>query len=102
MYFGTVNHDIPINMLCEEIKDERVIALIRKYLKSGVMEGGITSPSVAGTPKGGNLSPLLSNINLAKFDKMLESRGHKFARYADDSNFLVLPGNVTIKKELVI
>ncbi|WP_373665364.1 hypothetical protein SPSIL_053970 [Sporomusa silvacetica DSM 10669] len=88
-YFDTVNHDILINMLREEIQDERVISLIRKYLKSGVMEGGIVSPTSAGTPQGGNLSPLLSNIYLTKFDKLLESRGHKFVRYADDSNIYV-------------
>ena len=88
-YFDTVNHDILINMLREEIKDERVISLIRKYLKSGVMEGGVTSPSIAGTPQGGNLSPLLSNIYLTKFDKLMESRGHKFVRYADDCNIYV-------------
>ena len=83
-YFDTVNHDILINMLREEVKDERVIELIRKYLKSGVMEGGIIKPTEAGTPQGGNLSPLLSNIYLTKFDKLLASRGHKFVRYADD------------------
>lgn len=88
-YFDTVNHDILINMLREEVKDERVIELIRKYLKSGVMEGGIISRSEAGTPQGGNLSPLLSNIYLTKFDKLLESRGHKFVRYADDCNIYV-------------
>jgi RNA-directed DNA polymerase len=76
-------------MLREEVKDERVIKLIRKYLKSGVMEGGIISPTEAGTPQGGNLSPLLSNIYLTKFDKLLESRGHKFVRYADDCNIYV-------------
>ena len=88
-YFDTVNHDLLINMLREEIQDERVISLIRKYLKSGVMEGGIVSPVSAGTPQGGNLSPLLSNIYLTKFDKLLESRGHKFVRYADDCNIYV-------------
>ncbi|WP_371367942.1 hypothetical protein SRRS_16860 [Sporomusa rhizae] len=88
-YFDTVNHDILINMLREEIKDERVIKLIRKYLKSGVMEGGLVSPTVSGTPQGGNLSPLLSNIYLTKFDKLLESKGHKFVRYADDCNIYV-------------
>ncbi|WP_371364049.1 hypothetical protein SRRS_49340 [Sporomusa rhizae] len=88
-YFDTVNHDMLINMLREEIKDERVIVLIRKYLKSGVMEGGIVSPSTSGTPQGGNLSPLLSNIYLTKFDQLLEKRGHKFVRYADDCNIYV-------------
>lgn len=88
-YFDTVNHDILINMLRKEVKDERVIQLIRKYLKSGVMEGGIESPTMAGTPQGGNLSPILSNIYLTKFDKLLENRGHKFVRYADDCNIYV-------------
>lgn len=79
-----------INMLCEEIKDERVIALIRKYLKSGVIEGGIVSPNHSGTLQGeGNLSPLLSNIYLTKYDQLLESREHKFVRYADDCNIYV-------------
>ena len=78
-YFDTVNHDMLINMLREEIKDERVIKLIRKYLKSGVMIDGIISATTQGTPQGGNLSPLLSNIYLTKFDKMLESRGHKLS-----------------------
>ena len=88
-YFDTVNHDILIDMLREQVKDERVISLIRKYLKSGVMINGLISPTTEGTPQGGNLSPLLSNIYLTAFDKLLESRGHKFARYADDCNIYV-------------
>lgn len=88
-YFDTVNHDILIDMLKEQIKDERVISLIRKYLKSGVMINGLVSPTTEGTPQGGNLSPLLSNIYLTAFDKLLESRGHKFVRYADDCNIYV-------------
>ena len=88
-YFDTVNHDILINMLREQIKDERVISLIRKYLKSGVMINGLISPTTKGTPQGGNLSPLLSNIYLTAFDKMLENRGHRFVRYADDCNIYV-------------
>jgi len=88
-YFDTVNHDMLINMVKEEIKDERIIKLIRKFLKSGVMENGVINPSTEGTPQGGNLSPLLSNIYLNKFDKLLESRGHKFVRYADDCNIYV-------------
>jgi RNA-directed DNA polymerase len=78
-----------INMVREEIKDERIIKLIRKFLKSGVMEKGVITKSIEGTPQGGNLSPLLSNIYLNKFDKLLESRGHKFVRYADDCNIYV-------------
>lgn len=88
-YFDTVNHEILIGMLREQIKDERVIRLIRKYLKSGVMINGLISPTTEGTPQGGNLSPLLSNIYLTAFDRMLESRGHKFVRYADDCNIYV-------------
>ena len=88
-YFDTVNHDILIDMLREQIKDERVISLIRKYLKSGVMINGLVSPTTEVTPQGGNLSPLLSNIDLTAFDKLLESRGHKFVRYADDCNIYV-------------
>ena len=88
-YFDTVNHEILIGMLRKQIKDERVIRLIRKYLKSGVMINGLISPTTEGTPQGGNLSPLLSNIYLTEFDRMLESRGHKFVRYADDCNIYV-------------
>ena len=88
-YFDTVNHEILIGMLREQVKDERVIRLIRKYLKSGVMINGLISPTTEGTPQGGNLSPLLSNIYLTAFDRMLESRGHKFVRYADDCNIYV-------------
>lgn len=88
-YFDTVNHEILIGMLREQVKDERVIRLIRKYLKSGVMINGLISPTTEGTPQGGNLSPLLSNIYLTAFDRMLENRGHKFVRYADDCNIYV-------------
>ena len=88
-YFDTVNHEILIGMLREQVKDERVIKLIRKYLKSGVMINGLISPTREGTPQGGNLSPLLSNVYLTAFDHMLESRGHKFVRYADDCNIYV-------------
>jgi RNA-directed DNA polymerase len=88
-YFDTVNHDILINRLRKEVKDEAVINLIRKFLKSGVMINGIVSTTQEGTPQGGNLSPLLSNIYLTAFDQMLESRGHKFVRYADDCNIYV-------------
>jgi group II intron reverse transcriptase/maturase len=88
-YFDTVNHDLLIKMVREEVKDEAVIALIRKFLKSGVMVGGLVSQTEQGTPQGGNLSPLLSNIYLTKFARMLEGRGHKFVRYADDCNIYV-------------
>lgn len=88
-YFDMVNHDILIDRIREVIKDEPVIKLIRKFLKSGVMVDGLVSPTTEGTPQGGNLSPLLSNIYLTAFDRMLESRGHKFVRYADDCNIYV-------------
>jgi group II intron reverse transcriptase/maturase len=88
-YFDTVNHDLLIKMIRETVKDEAVIALIKRFLKSGVMADGLISQTEQGTPQGGNLSPLLSNIYLTKFDRMLEERGHKFVRYADDCNIYV-------------
>jgi group II intron reverse transcriptase/maturase len=88
-YFDTVNHDLLIKMVRETVKDESAIALTRRFLKSGVMADGLASQTEQGTPQGGNLSPLLSNIYLTKFDRMLEERGHKFVRYADDCNIYV-------------
>jgi group II intron reverse transcriptase/maturase len=88
-YFDTVNHDKLLQMLRDEIEDNRVIGLIRKFLKSGVLVGGFVSHSDEGVPQGGPLSPLLSNIYLTKLDKMLEGRGLHFVRYADDCNIYV-------------
>jgi len=88
-YFDTVNHDKLIGLIYKEIKDIRVISLIRKYLQAGVMEKGIFSTSERGVPQGGNLSPLLSNIMLTELDKELEKRGLHFCRYADDCNIYV-------------
>jgi group II intron reverse transcriptase/maturase len=88
-YFDTVNHGLLLGFVREQIEDEAVINLIRKFLRSGVMVDGLVSQTTKGTPQGGNLSPLLSNIYLTKFDRMLESRGLKFARYADDCNIYV-------------
>jgi len=88
-YFDTVNHDILIGLVYKEVKDIRVISLIRKYLKAGVMINGVTKSTEDGVPQGGNLSPLLSNIMLNELDKELTKRGLKFARYADDSNIYV-------------
>ena len=73
-----------MNTLREEIKDKRLIDLVKKYLKSGVMENGIVMRTDEGSPQGGNLSPLLANIYLDKFDKEFEGRGVKVIRYADD------------------
>jgi group II intron reverse transcriptase/maturase len=88
-YFDTINHDLLINMLREKVKDENLISLIRKCLKSGVMAGGIYSPTIEGSTQGSPLSPLLSNVYLTKFDRFLESGEHKFVRYADDCNIYV-------------
>jgi RNA-directed DNA polymerase len=83
-YFDTLNHDMLMNMLREQIHDKRVIDLIKRYLKSGVMENGVVTKTEAGSPQGGNLSPLLANIYLDRFDKEFESRGVRVIRYADD------------------
>jgi group II intron reverse transcriptase/maturase len=88
-YFDTVNHDKLIGLVYKEVKDIRVITLIRRYLNAGVMENGLTKPTKEGVPQGGNLSPLLSNIMLNELDKELENRGLKFCRYADDCNIYV-------------
>ena len=83
-YFDTLNHDILIGLLRQNIEDERVIQLIRRYLKSGVMENGVVMPTEEGSPQGGNLSPLLANIYLNEFDHEFESRKVPYIRYADD------------------
>ena len=88
-YFDTVNHDKLISILREVVNDSDTLHLIRLFLKAGVMEDGLVSPSIKGVPQGGPLSPVLSNIYLDKFDKELESRGLNFVRYADDVNILV-------------
>jgi RNA-directed DNA polymerase len=83
-FFDRVNHDYLMNLLSTRIKDKRVLKLIHQYLKAGAMIGGVTTVNTEGTPQGGPLSPILSNILLDKLDKELESRGHRFVRYADD------------------
>ena len=83
-YFDTLNHDILINLLRQEISDERVIQLIKRYLKSGVMDNGVVMPTDEGSPQGGNLSPLLANIYLNEFDHEFERRNVPTIRYADD------------------
>jgi len=85
-FFDRVNHDILVSRLARRVEDRRVIQLIYRYLQAGVLEGGVVSPRVEGTPQGGPLSPLLSNILLDELDKELERRGHTFVRYADDCN----------------
>lgn len=88
-YFDTVNHDKLISILRERINDAPTLHLIRSYLKAGVMEEGLVSPTDEGVPQGGPLSPVLSNVYLDKLDKELEVRGLSFVRYADDCNIFV-------------
>ena len=88
-FFDRVNHDVLMSRLARRIKDKRVLRLIRRYLQAGMMSNGLTTVRREGTPQGGPLSPLLSNILLDELDKELERRGHKFCRYADDCNVYV-------------
>jgi RNA-directed DNA polymerase len=88
-FFDKVNHDRLMSTLAKRIEDKRMLKVIRAYLNAGVMEGGLVKLAQEGTPQGGNLSPLLSNIVLDELDKELEKRGHLFVRYADDSNIYV-------------
>jgi group II intron reverse transcriptase/maturase len=88
-YFDTVNHDKMVSILRERINDAATLHLIRSFLKAGVMEEGLVSPSMEGVPQGGPLSPVLSNVYLDKLDKELESRGLCYVRYADDCNIFV-------------
>jgi len=84
-FFDRVNHDKLMGQIAKRVEDKRLLKLIRAFLNAGVMENGLVSPSVEGTPQGGPLSPLLSNLVLDEFDRELERRGHRFVRYADDS-----------------
>ena len=88
-FFDRVNHDILMARVRRRVKDERLLKLIRRYLQSGIMQNGLTETRTEGTPQGGPLSPLLSNILLDDLDKELERRGHAFCRYADDCNIYV-------------
>lgn len=88
-FFDRVHHDTLMSLVKRKVGDRQVLSLIDSYLKAGILEGGVTSPRVEGTPQGGPLSPLLSNILLDELDKELERRGHKFCRYADDANIYV-------------
>ena len=88
-FFDKVNHDRLMATLAKRISDKPLLKLIRKYLQAGVMVNGVVSSTEEGTPQGGPLSPLLSNIVLDELDKELEKRGHKFVRYADDCNIYV-------------
>ena len=88
-FFDNVNHDVLMGRIARRVGDKRLLKLIRAFLNAGMMENGLTSPTDKGTPQGGPLSPLLSNLLLDELDKELERRGHKFVRYADDCNIYV-------------
>ena len=88
-FFDRVNHDMLMGRIAKRVEDKRALKLIRAFLNSGVMEGGLVSPTEEGTPQGGPLSPLLSNLVLDDLDRELEGRGHRFVRYADDCNIYV-------------
>src|SRR5712672_4722500 len=88
-FFDRVNHDKLMGQVAKRVEDKRLLELIRAFLNAGVMENGLVSPSVEGTPQGGPLSPLLSNLVLDALDRELERRGHRFVRYADDCNIYV-------------
>jgi RNA-directed DNA polymerase len=85
-FFDRVNHDVLMSRVARRISDKRMLKLIRGFLNSGVMENGLVGPTEEGTPQGGPLSPLLSNLLLDELDRELERRGHRFVRYADDCN----------------
>lgn len=88
-FFDRVNHDVLMARVARKVKDKRALKLIRQFLETGVLEDGLVQPVIEGTPQGGPLSPLLSNILLDDLDKELEKRGHRFCRYADDANVYV-------------
>jgi RNA-directed DNA polymerase len=88
-FFNEVNHDILMSRVARKIKDKRLLKLIRQYLRAGLMTDGVVSARTVGTPQGGPLSPVLSNVLLDDLDKELERRGHHFCRYADDCNVYV-------------
>jgi group II intron reverse transcriptase/maturase len=88
-FFDRVNHDVLMGKLSQRIADRRVLALIRRFLEAGIMVNGVVQERHEGTPQGGPLSPLLANVLLDEVDKVLERRGHRFARYADDCNVYV-------------
>ena len=88
-FFDRVNHDILMGLVAKRVADPRLLRLIRCFLSAGVLDGGLVGPSTEGTPQGGPLSPLLSNLMLDVLDRELEKRGHRFVRYADDCNIYV-------------
>jgi RNA-directed DNA polymerase len=88
-FFDRVNHDQLRGQVAKRVTDKRVLKLLRAFLTAGVMEDGLVDPVDEGTPQGGPLSPLLSNLVLDELDRELERRGHRFVRYADNCNIYV-------------
>jgi group II intron reverse transcriptase/maturase len=88
-FFDRVNHDVLMHRLCKRIDDKAVLRLIRRYLQAGILHNGVAITRDEGTPQGGPLSPLLANVLLDQVDRILEQRGHRFVRYADDCNVYV-------------
>jgi RNA-directed DNA polymerase len=88
-FFDEVHHDVLMSRVARKVRDKRVLRLIRSYLRAGILEGGLMSQPLKGTPQGGPLSPLLSNILLDDLDKELDRREHRYCRYADDCNIYV-------------
>ena len=88
-FFDQVNHDILMGLVAKRVTDKRILKLIRGFLTAGVLVDGLVGPTEEGTPQGGPLSPLLSNLMLDVLDKELEKRGHRFVRFADDCNIYV-------------
>ncbi|WP_330217618.1 reverse transcriptase domain-containing protein [Endozoicomonas numazuensis] len=98
-FFDRVNHDLLMSLLGRKIKDQRVMQLIGRYLRAGVMDNHCLTETREGVPQGGPLSPLLANIMLNPLDKELEKRGHRFARYADD--FIILVRSLRAGKRML-
>lgn len=101
-FFDRVNHDILMGLVSKKVRDPRVLRLIRRYLEAGMMEGGLVQPRLEGTPQGGPLSPLLSNILLTELDREVEKRGHSFCRFADDANIYVKSKKAGVRVKLGI
>jgi RNA-directed DNA polymerase len=88
-FFDRVNHDVLMERLARRVLDKRFLRIVRRFLEAGLMQGGVCARREEGTPQGGPLSPILSNLLLDELDKELEARGHRFCRYADDCNIYV-------------